>query len=169
VDRDRCTELDGYGQWHTSFALAGNNDEASIATAYEAIIERKSEKDWISAEKKLNGPYTGNSARTQRRQDKKLRDKEKLDVISRERYLSFIGSTSYLLTLSSSASATAFKKMFAVLPQTVESNAAIVPAPGTAVPAIIESLHKSRTSRMRLFCIAQSRTANLKCERCQSM
>jgi hypothetical protein len=32
---------------------------------------------------------------------------------------------------------------------------------------VIESLRKSRTSRMRLFCIAQSRMASLKCESCQ--
>jgi hypothetical protein len=72
-----------------SFALAGNNDGASIATAYEAIIEYKSGKDWKAAEKKLNGPYTGGSERTQRRKDKKLRDKEELDVISRDRYQYF--------------------------------------------------------------------------------
>ncbi|KAJ7355202.1 hypothetical protein DFH08DRAFT_803251 [Mycena albidolilacea] len=63
-----------------SFALAGNNDDASIATAYEAIIEYKSKKDWKAAEKKLNGPYTGGSERTQRRKDKKLRDKKELDM-----------------------------------------------------------------------------------------
>ncbi|KAJ7920055.1 hypothetical protein B0H13DRAFT_2319834 [Mycena leptocephala] len=113
-DDSSDSDRDLVGQDLSSFALAGNNDE------YEAIIEHKSEKDWIAAEKKLNGPYTGNSARTQRRQDKKLRDKEKLNVISRD-----------------SVSATAFKKMFAVLPRTFESNTAIVPAPGTAVSAII--------------------------------
>jgi hypothetical protein len=42
-----------------------------------------------AAEKKLNGPYTGGSERTQRRKDKKLRDKEELDVISRDRYQYF--------------------------------------------------------------------------------
>ncbi|KAJ7787651.1 hypothetical protein B0H14DRAFT_3505217 [Mycena olivaceomarginata] len=101
-----------------SFALAGNNDGASIATAYEAIIEYKSKKDWKAAEKKLNGPYTSGSERTQRRKDKKLRDKEELDVISRD-----------------SASATAFKKMFVVLPRTVISNTPVISAPDSAVPA----------------------------------
>ncbi|KAJ7808094.1 hypothetical protein B0H14DRAFT_3762916 [Mycena olivaceomarginata] len=100
------------------FALAGNNNDASIATAYEAIIEYKSKKDWKEAEKKLNGPYTGGSERTQRRKDKKLRDKEELDVISRD-----------------SASATAFKKMFVVLPRTVILNTPVVPVPDSAVPA----------------------------------
>ncbi|KAJ7300665.1 hypothetical protein DFH08DRAFT_1090539, partial [Mycena albidolilacea] len=100
-----------------SFALSGNNND-SIATAYEAIIEYKSKKDWKAAEKKLNGPYTGGSERTQRRKDKKLRDKEELDVISRD-----------------SASATAFKKMFVVLPRTVISNTPVVSAPDSTVPA----------------------------------
>ncbi|KAJ7865737.1 hypothetical protein B0H14DRAFT_3442767 [Mycena olivaceomarginata] len=66
-----------------SFALAGNDDEASIATAYQAITEYKSEKNWKEAEKKLKGPYTGNSERSQQRNDKKLRDKEEEDKISR--------------------------------------------------------------------------------------
>ncbi|KAJ7321244.1 hypothetical protein DFH08DRAFT_970114 [Mycena albidolilacea] len=101
-----------------SFALAGNNDDASIATAYEAIIEYKSKKDWKAAEKKLNDPYTGGSERTQRRKDKKLRDKEELDMISRD-----------------SASAAAFKKMFVVLPRTVISNTPVVSVPDSAVPA----------------------------------
>ncbi|KAJ7865839.1 hypothetical protein B0H13DRAFT_2352779 [Mycena leptocephala] len=101
-----------------SFALAGNNDDASIATAYEAIIKYKSKKDWKAAEKKLNGSYTGGSERTQRRKDKKLRDKEELDVISRH-----------------NASTTAFKKMFVVLPRTVISNTTIVSPPDSAVPA----------------------------------
>ncbi|KAF7371833.1 hypothetical protein MVEN_00040100 [Mycena venus] len=76
-----------------SFALAGSNDDASIATAYKAITEYKSQKDWKSAEKTLNGPYTGNSARTQRRQDKKLCDKEEGDEIPRKRY-KFLDSSS---------------------------------------------------------------------------
>ncbi|KAJ7883231.1 hypothetical protein B0H14DRAFT_3433100 [Mycena olivaceomarginata] len=36
-----------------SFALTGNNDEASIATAYQAITEHKLEKNWKEVEKKL--------------------------------------------------------------------------------------------------------------------
>ncbi|KAJ6555274.1 hypothetical protein B0H10DRAFT_2241436 [Mycena sp. CBHHK59/15] len=95
-----------------SFALAGNNDEASIVTAYQAIIEYKSEKNWKEAEKKLKGPYTGNSERSQQRNDKKLRDKEEEDKISR-----------------TSAATTSFKSMFVVLPQTLPSNPSVAPVP----------------------------------------
>ncbi|KAJ6583339.1 hypothetical protein B0H10DRAFT_1962168 [Mycena sp. CBHHK59/15] len=53
-----------------SFALAGNNDKASIVTAYQAITEYKSEKNWKEAEKKLKG---------------QVEDKEEEDKISRTR------------------------------------------------------------------------------------
>jgi hypothetical protein len=86
-------DLEGLGLLR-SFALAGNDDEASIATAYQAITEYKSEKNWKEAEKKLKGPYTGNSERSQQRNDKKLRDKEEEDKISRMRYV-FIKHSSF--------------------------------------------------------------------------
>ncbi|KAJ7863774.1 hypothetical protein B0H14DRAFT_2574714 [Mycena olivaceomarginata] len=70
-----------------SFALAGNDGEASIANAYQAVTEYKSEKNWKEAEKKLKGPYTGNSERSQQRNDKKLRDKEQEDKTPRMRHV----------------------------------------------------------------------------------
>ncbi|KAJ6622589.1 hypothetical protein B0H10DRAFT_1944495 [Mycena sp. CBHHK59/15] len=95
-----------------SHRTTSNSDEASIMTAYQAITEYKSEKNWKEAEKKLNGPYTGNSECLQWRNDKKLRDKEEEDKISR-----------------TSAAATSFKSMFVVLPQTLPSNPSIAPVP----------------------------------------
>jgi hypothetical protein len=70
-----------------SFALAGNDGEASIATAYQAVTEYKSEKNWKEAEKKLKGPYTGNSEHSQQRNDKKPRDKEQEDKTPRMRHV----------------------------------------------------------------------------------
>lgn len=68
-----------------SLARAGENDNASIATAYMAITKDKSKEIWVDAEKKLKGSYLGTSARTQRRKDQNLREKEEKDAISRSR------------------------------------------------------------------------------------
>ncbi|KAJ6603843.1 hypothetical protein B0H10DRAFT_2314851 [Mycena sp. CBHHK59/15] len=87
-----------------SLARAGAKDDASIAAVYE---------DWTAAEKKLRGRYTGNSGRSQRRNDKKLRDKDEDDEVSRK-----------------STSASLFKTMFPVLPRTIISNTDVAPAPG---------------------------------------
>ncbi|KAJ6504961.1 hypothetical protein C8R45DRAFT_923262, partial [Mycena sanguinolenta] len=64
-----------------SFVLSGENDNASISTIYKIITEHKSEINWSAAESKLKGPYTGNSDRTQRRNEQKLREKEERDKV----------------------------------------------------------------------------------------
>ncbi|KAJ6455017.1 hypothetical protein C8R45DRAFT_944314 [Mycena sanguinolenta] len=48
-----------------SFVLSGENDNTSISTVYKIKTEHKSEINWLAAESKLKGPYTGNSDRTQ--------------------------------------------------------------------------------------------------------
>ncbi|KAJ6451141.1 hypothetical protein C8R45DRAFT_1113685 [Mycena sanguinolenta] len=70
-----------------SFVLSGENDNTSISTVYTIITEHKSEINWSAAESKLKGPYTGNSDRTQRRNDQKLREKEERDKLLRARLL----------------------------------------------------------------------------------
>ncbi|KAJ6469869.1 hypothetical protein C8R45DRAFT_1104987 [Mycena sanguinolenta] len=88
-----------------SFVLSGENDNTSITTVYKIITEHKSEINWSAAESKLKGPYTGNSDRTQRRNDQKLREKEERDKV-----------------LRASASARAFTNIFRVVPRTTPSS-----------------------------------------------
>ncbi|KAJ6599473.1 hypothetical protein B0H10DRAFT_1959078 [Mycena sp. CBHHK59/15] len=107
-----------------SFACAAEADEATMRTAYEQIIEHKSQTSWTTAETNLGGFYSGNSARTQRRIDKNLRDKEELDKASQ--------------ASSESPTALAFTSRFTVLPRTTPGVPQIpIPVPPISVPSVV--------------------------------
>ncbi|KAL0056655.1 hypothetical protein AAF712_016739 [Marasmius tenuissimus] len=50
-------------------------------SATEELMKPKTDKEWKEAGKSMRGVYTGSSARTQRRKDKELRDKETKDAV----------------------------------------------------------------------------------------
>ncbi|KAJ6469984.1 hypothetical protein C8R45DRAFT_1105075 [Mycena sanguinolenta] len=102
-----------------SFVLSGENDNASISTVYKIITEHKSEINWSAAESKLKGPHTGNSDRTQRRNDQKLHEKEERDKV-----------------LRASASARAFTNIFRVVPRTMPSSNAALAEPSQPLLAL---------------------------------
>jgi hypothetical protein len=52
-------------------------------SVYEMLMKKRTQPEWKKAESNRGFGYTGNSARTARRQDKKARDKEVSDAKSR--------------------------------------------------------------------------------------
>ncbi|KAJ6508180.1 hypothetical protein C8R45DRAFT_921950 [Mycena sanguinolenta] len=106
-----------------SFFLSGENHNTSISTVYKIITEHKSEINWSAAESKLKGPYTGNSDRTQQRNEHKLREKEERDKV-----------------LRASASARAFTNIFHVVPRTTPSSNAATSTLALAEPSQVRVL-----------------------------
>ncbi|KAJ6447533.1 hypothetical protein C8R45DRAFT_948485 [Mycena sanguinolenta] len=105
-----------------SFVLSGENDNTSISTVYKIVTEHKSEINWSAAESKLKGPYTGNSDRTQQRNDHKLHEKEERDKV-----------------LRASALARVFTHIFHVVPRTTPSSNAATSTLALAEPSQINN------------------------------
>ncbi|KAJ6452072.1 hypothetical protein C8R45DRAFT_945870 [Mycena sanguinolenta] len=114
----------------TAFGISfgGNGNLATLTVngkfgVFGIITEHKSEINWSAAESKLKGPYTGNSDRTQQRNDQKLREKEERDKV-----------------LRASASARVFTNIFRVVPRTTPSSNAATSTLALAEPSQVRVL-----------------------------
>lgn len=65
---------------------AAEDEEAALRSAFDAIMEPKTQRDWKKAEAKRAGGYTGRSERTERLHRQQAREKEEKDALLRSRY-----------------------------------------------------------------------------------